>query len=184
MYWKNCSNFSEIFVLENFKMAVIQTECSRHQRRSIIKCSEVKKCKPSEIYWRMCDVYGKCLQISQTLVWYCTSELKRQSMELKQIDSLLKWMYFKFHLALFQACQFYFPVFYYFRDKVISNLCVSLNVYKWAKLRLGTASLSQKTVHGLILRLSNCILTSTSTRHCPWFVTITFQFSIAFVIKF
>ena len=55
VYSKNYFNLTKIFVLSLFKMAAIQTVCSRQM--SIIKFLLAEKCKPCDIYRRMCDVY-------------------------------------------------------------------------------------------------------------------------------
>ena len=47
-----------IFALRLFKMAANQTECSGFEQRSVIKSLLAEKCKPSEIYRRMRDVFG------------------------------------------------------------------------------------------------------------------------------
>ena len=52
-------NLTNISILRLFKMITNQTECSRLEQRSVIKCSVAEKCKPCEIYKRMCDVYGE-----------------------------------------------------------------------------------------------------------------------------
>ena len=40
-------------------MAANQTDCSRLEQKSFIKCLHAEKCKPSEIYRKMSDVYGE-----------------------------------------------------------------------------------------------------------------------------
>ena len=40
-------------------MAANETQCSRIEQRSLIKFLLAEKCKPREIYRRICDVYGE-----------------------------------------------------------------------------------------------------------------------------
>ena len=42
-------------------MEANQIECSRLEQRSVIKFMVMEKCKPCEIYRRMCDVYEKAI---------------------------------------------------------------------------------------------------------------------------
>ena len=49
-YTKNYFNFTEIFVLRLFKMAVNQTKCSIVEHKSIIDFLVADKCKPCKIY--------------------------------------------------------------------------------------------------------------------------------------
>ena len=60
---KEYLNRTKIFVLRLFKIAAAnQTECSRLEQRSVIKFVVAEKCKPCEMYRRMCDIYGEtCL---------------------------------------------------------------------------------------------------------------------------
>ena len=45
-------------------MVANQTKCPRLEQRSVIKLLVAEKCKPYEIYRRICDVYGKtCFNI-------------------------------------------------------------------------------------------------------------------------
>ena len=48
-----------MFALKLFKMAANQTECSLLEQNYVIKFLVVEKCKPCEIYWRVCNVYGE-----------------------------------------------------------------------------------------------------------------------------
>ena len=40
-------------------MTAYQSECSTLEQRSVIKLLMVEKCKPCEIYRRMCDAFGE-----------------------------------------------------------------------------------------------------------------------------
>ena len=74
-------------------MTANQTECSRFEQRSVIKFLVAEKCKPCEIYRRICNVYVLVKQILQmSQIWVCSSnpELKRQSMVWEHTDSLVK----------------------------------------------------------------------------------------------
>ena len=47
-----------------------QTECSRHEQRSVIKFLLAEKCKQYELYRRMCDVYGEaCFRKKYVYKW-------------------------------------------------------------------------------------------------------------------
>ena len=50
-------------------MAAYQTECTRLELRSDIKFLVAEKCKPCEIYTRMCDVYGKACFSQENFKW-------------------------------------------------------------------------------------------------------------------
>ena len=59
IYMKNYSNLVKIFVLKLFEMVANETDCSSLEQKSVIKFLVIGKCKPWEIYRRMCDVYGE-----------------------------------------------------------------------------------------------------------------------------
>ena len=63
-------NLVKIFLLKQLKMAANQTECFRLQKRFAIKFLECEKCKPYEIYRRICDEYGDA-SFSQNNVCKC-----------------------------------------------------------------------------------------------------------------
>ena len=52
-------------------ISLFQTECSRLEQRSVIIFLVSEKCKPREIYRRMCDVYGEAY-FSQKYVYQWT----------------------------------------------------------------------------------------------------------------
>ena len=64
---KSYSNLTEIFVLGLLRIVANQTECSRLEQRSVIKFLLAEKCKPCEIYTRMCIVYREAW-LSQRLL--------------------------------------------------------------------------------------------------------------------
>ena len=66
---KNYANQTKISILWLFKMMVNQIECIRFQQRSVIKVLVTEKCKPCEIYRRICYVYGKVCFCKKKLVY-------------------------------------------------------------------------------------------------------------------
>ena len=91
--WKHkYFNITKIFVLKWIKMAANQTEHSRLEQRSVIKVLIAEKCKPCEIYSRLCDIYREAYFSQKNVpmslpLW---SELKCQSMKWKYKDSPVK----------------------------------------------------------------------------------------------
>ena len=70
-----------------------QTEHFKFEERSVIKFLVAEKCKPCEIYRRMCDVFGDaCFSKNNVYKWaklgFATSShnQKRQSLEWKYPD--------------------------------------------------------------------------------------------------
>ena len=59
VYNKEYLNLGRVFALKRFKVEANQPECSRLEQRSIINVLVAEKCKPCEIYRRMCNVYGE-----------------------------------------------------------------------------------------------------------------------------
>ena len=79
-------NLAKIFVLRLFKPVAHQTDCSRFEQRSVIQFLMAKKCKPCEIYWRLCDAQGEtCFSQKMFANWLNMGlqELIRQSKEWK-----------------------------------------------------------------------------------------------------
>ena len=59
VYRKNYFHLAKILVLKFVKMIVNQADCFRLEKSSVIKSLLPEKCKPYEIYRRMCDVCGE-----------------------------------------------------------------------------------------------------------------------------
>ena len=84
----------KISVLRQFKIFPNQIEWSMLEQRPVIKSLVAEKCKPCEIYKRICDKHRqaclvkRCLQMGET--WICHFESRRQSTEWKNIDSRLE----------------------------------------------------------------------------------------------
>ena len=82
--YKNYFNHTKIFVLRLFKMATNKNEYSRLEQRSVIKFLMADKCKPCEIYWRICNVYEEACfnkKIFINRVCHNKPESKRQFMK-------------------------------------------------------------------------------------------------------
>ena len=73
-------------------MAASQTECSRVEQRCVIKFLMTEKCKTSEIYKSICDVYGKaCFSLKNVYKWveyeFIKSLRKKDSPSSRNTDS-------------------------------------------------------------------------------------------------
>ena len=94
--------------LRQFKIATYQTECSRLEQRSVIKFLLVEKCKPYEIYKRMCnECWEACFCFKKMFtnglnMFAIVSLSKKESTKWEHMDSLVKKkFYFKqFSLAI------------------------------------------------------------------------------------
>ena len=68
-----------------------QTECSKHEHRSVIKFLPDEDCKSYEIYKRICDLY-RDVCFNQNNVYY-EPESKSQSVRWKHRNSPVKKMF-------------------------------------------------------------------------------------------
>ena len=59
VYCKKYFKLAKIFAFRLFKMAINQTGYFKFEQRSVIKCMMSEKCKQSENYKKMCDMYGE-----------------------------------------------------------------------------------------------------------------------------
>ena len=72
-------------------MAENQIECSRPEKRSVIKILVTEAFKPCKIYRIMCDIYGEaCFGQEKSLQMGQTSLSQKESMKWKYTDSPVK----------------------------------------------------------------------------------------------
>ena len=70
-----------------------KSECSRFEQSSVIKSLLAEKCKPYEIYRRMCDVHGEAFLLKKRFTKRLAiglPESKRESVVLKYTDFPVK----------------------------------------------------------------------------------------------
>ena len=129
---KSYFNLLKIFLLRLFKIAADQTVCSKLEGRSVIKYLLAEKCKPCEIYWRMCDVHGEACFSQRMFTNGLNMGLPLQIEQRSVIKSLVA--------EKCNPCEIYRRMY-----DVYGEACFSQrNIDKWAKYQFATMNLSQK----------------------------------------